>query len=83
MNQLIEKFLGELERKEARLLSWGVVDGFWEEDELEATAESFLEREEGWSQFSDAYDFIDELVQQSLLFRLPVGGETRYRTRFA
>ena len=83
MNNLIEKFLGELERNEARLLSWGVVDGFWEEDELESTAESFLEREQGWSQFSDTYDFIDELVQQGLLFRLPVGSETRYRTRFA
>ena len=43
----------------------------------------FLEREQGWSEFSDTYDFIDELVQQGLPFRLLVGSETRYRTRFA
>ena len=36
------EFLGQLEREETAILTWGLLDGFFAEDELEERAENFL-----------------------------------------
>ncbi|HEX8441715.1 protein DpdJ, partial [Archangium sp.] len=74
-------FLGELERAEAALLSWGIVDGFFAQDELLERASRFLKRSEPPA-FEDPQDLLDWLENERLLW--PVHGEEgRYRTRMA
>jgi hypothetical protein len=84
-DELIGDFLGELERSEARLLGWGLVDGFFTHEELRDRAESFLERTmDGWSIFFSATDFVTALEDRQLVFSWVVGGtEKRYRTHMA
>ena len=83
MEELISNFLGELERKEAQLLSWGVVDGHWEEAELEDHAEAYLDREDAWHVFGQPRDLVNALLEKGLLFRWDESGDYCYRTRFA
>jgi len=74
-------FLGELERAEATLLSWGIVDGFFSQDELQERASRFLERMDSHA-FEDPQGLLDWLENERLLW--PVHGEDgRYRTRMA
>jgi hypothetical protein len=74
-------FLSELERSEAALLSWGIVDGFFSHEELLERADRFLERTDA-SVFDDSQALIDWLERERLLW--PIHGEEgRYRTRMA
>lgn len=84
-DELFGDFLGELERTEAKLLGWGLVEGFFTHDELKNRAEDFLERaEDGWSVFSSATEIIDALEDRGLIFSWVFAGtEKRYRTRMA
>ena len=43
VNEHALEFLGALERAEEALLTWGVVDCFFSDEELEQRAEDFLE----------------------------------------
>jgi len=80
-DQLIQEFLDTLERKEVQLLSWGVVDGGFSEDELEELAEEFLTDKEA---DEDVWDFLDEMIEERrLLFELNLRGNRRFRTRMA
>ena len=83
MCPFISEFLGELERSEARLLNWGVVDGCWEKEELKDFAEAFLDRTDGWDAYSQPGDLIDALGDQGLLFHWEESGQDHYRTRCA
>ena len=78
------EFLGQLERSEAGVLSWGLIDGFFSETEIEQLADEYLAalaskgiesaHESGWS-------LIETLLDHKLLWKVP---ETqRYRTRMA
>jgi ATP-dependent helicase Lhr and Lhr-like helicase len=73
------KILDELQLQESRLLSWGMVDGSFTDDELIEVAERIVEVSDA---DVDPEDAIDWLEDQIFLFRLPepVG---RYRTRTA
>ena len=73
-------FLTELEEQEARLLSWGVVDGGFAQTELEDRVRAFLNRR---SAEETAGEFVQELLKRRLLFRPSVGSEPLYRTRMA
>jgi len=74
-------FLSELERSEAALLSWGIVDGFFSQDEVLEKASRFLERTDV-SGFNDPQGLLEWLESERLLW--PVHGEEgRYRTRMA
>jgi hypothetical protein len=78
------EFLGQLERAELAVLSWGIVDGFFSEEELEGRAERFLSnytRDGGAPAPDSAWDLVEELLDEHLLWRLPDSG--RYRTRMA
>jgi len=77
------EFLGEIERSEAALLSWGLVDGWLSEDELAGRAERFLDSHEAWGEHDDALAFIDAMTEQGLFFKWLEGGDYRYRTRMA
>lgn len=77
-------FLAQLERAEAGVLTWGLVDGFFSEVEIEQRADEYLARlvSSGTQTAYDAgWDLVEALLDQQLLWRVP---ETqRYRTRMA
>ena len=58
-------FLGQLERAEVALLSWGLVDGFFSRPELEDRAEQFLSARTDAAYASGA-DLIDSLIAEHL-----------------
>src|SRR3954468_15925110 len=78
------EFLGELERAEAGVLSWGLIDGFFSETEVEQLADEYLTtvtsagaesaHDSGWS-------LIETLLDERLLWKVP--DTQRYRTRMA
>jgi superfamily II DNA or RNA helicase len=80
--ELISDWLGEVEMSEARLLAWGMVDGVTTWQELIDRADAFLNRENGWAQFSAGEELVDEMERRCLLVNL---GEQNpeYRSRFA
>lgn len=80
-NRLLADFLGNVERAEASLLTWGMVDGFSTEQELVTRAEDFLAARNAWHLFSDGLAVLDAMVGRGLLFRWNAAGDTRYRTR--
>lgn len=82
MDKLITEFLGFLERIEARLLSWGLVDGFFPHAELVELAEAFLaERQDPDDVTAD--ELVRAATEQKLLFRWGQPHRRRYRTRMA
>ena len=69
-----------LERREAELLSWGIVDGGFTEDELYELVEDYLLQE---GALCTADEVIEELIDRRVLFRLRDGRDDIYRTRMA
>lgn len=80
MDCLIREFLDLLESKEEKLLSWGIVDGGFSENELEELAEEFLN---DCKANEDVWDFLEEMLERRLLFELNLNGRRLYRTRMA
>ena len=70
--------LGDLERAEARLLAWGVVDGAMSEDEILGLIEEARERH-GLAELAD--NILEELIERRLVFE--VDDIEGYRTRMA
>lgn len=79
-NTLIPIFLGLLEQAESRLLSWGMVDGSFSDDEVLDLADEFVERNAD-GEISDGEKLVELLEQRRLLFQFQQAGETRWRTR--
>ncbi|MFL6450920.1 MAG: protein DpdJ [Bryobacteraceae bacterium] len=78
------EFLGDLEKAELELLHWGVLDGAFEESEIEQRAGAFLARRQLQGQtpeFVDGWQLAEALLDARLLWRIP--GTHRYRTRMA
>lgn len=78
------EFLGRLERAECSLLSWGVVDGAFNEEELLQRAEEFLEsvrRAGGQEAFEEGWALVEYLLDRHLLWQ--VTQTDKYRTRMA
>jgi ATP-dependent helicase Lhr and Lhr-like helicase len=75
----IAEALSALERTEAELLSWGLVDGSFDETELLGLLNIELERL-GSSESPGAV--FDEMLERRLVVRVP-GDSQRYRTRIA
>jgi len=76
------EFLSELERREAELLSWGVVDGFFPDDELLDLIDAYLSEHDAEQDYDDADELLDVLREEALVYELP-GTEARYRSRMA
>jgi hypothetical protein len=83
LSPIIVDFLNELESHESRLLSWGIVDGSFDEEEIAGHAERYLNDQQIWDNFPDPMDLVDSLLDRRLLFAFIQGTRTRYRTRMA
>jgi hypothetical protein len=83
MSNLVVDFLGRIERQEAALLSWGLVDGALAENELSQLADDFLSENDDDNEFSSPYLLLEAMVSRGLLFRWDEGGSYRYRSRMA
>jgi hypothetical protein len=77
---LVVDILDLLERRESELLSWGIVDGGFTEDELYDLVDEYLLQE---GALCTADEVIDELLDRRVLFRLRSGRDEVYRTRMA
>ena len=78
--------LDEIERRETGLLVWGVVDGFFQREELIDLIDDELDKaaDEGATTFTSAEEVLVELVKQGLVFELPATDSVRcYRSRMA
>lgn len=84
--RIVSDFLGQLEMQEASLLSWGLVDGGFAEEELQDAARDFRERLTNENQqffddlFPDPGELVEFLEDSRLIFQ--VSG-TLFRTRMA
>jgi len=83
LNQIALEFLGRLEKEEATLLSWGLVDGSFSYPELEDKASAFLAEYGLYDKFESAAHFLELLLSQRLVFGFEESGESRFRTRMA
>jgi hypothetical protein len=84
VNEHAIDFLGSLERAEVALLGWGMVDGFFTEEELERRAEDFLDtrrRRDVDPGYTTGWELVEALRDDHLLWQLPADG--RCRTRMA
>jgi hypothetical protein len=77
------EFLGQLEQDEATLLSWGLVDGFWSEEELVAKADVLIGKREAWNLIPDGQALVGIMEQEHLVIRWDGPTGCRYRTRMA
>ena len=80
--KLLVDFLDDIEEVELRLLSWGVVDQGFTEDEIRERAATFLDARQAWSLFPTEDTLLDELIGLTWLFRTPPH-DARWRSRFA
>ena len=75
------EFLNLLERAEAKLLAWGLVDGSFSSDEIADRCERFLDEYDLWSVYEDEEQFQDSLKEAGLLYGFRDGMRQRFRTR--
>ena len=87
---LLVAALDEIEQREARLLTWGLVDGFLTHSEAAEIVDELLDAprlaEDGYERplgFVSAAEVIDALKARALLFDVGEGAEPRYRSRMA
>jgi len=76
------RVVDELQRRESRLLSWGMVDGWFTDEEIETIASAIAEKDAPEIEPDDVLNWL--LEDQHLLFRLPdqsPNDPARYRTR--
>jgi hypothetical protein len=78
------EFIGQLERSETGVLTWGLVDGFFSEEEVEQRADEYLasvQRRGTQTAYESGWSLVEALLDHQLLWKVP---ETqRYRTRMA
>jgi hypothetical protein len=82
---LLLAVLDEIEQREARLLTWGLVDGHISAIEIQGIIDTLLDDPEigvGVS-FYDACGVIAELIERALLFDIGEEPGDRYRSRMA
>ena len=87
---LLVAVLDEIERREARLLTWGLVDGFLTAGETSEIVDKLLDdprfAEAAYAaplSFMSAAEVLDALKQRALVFNLAEAGEPQYRSRMA
>ena len=76
-------FLGKLEESEASLLSWGLVDGFWSEDELFEKGDAFVSERDAFHTVPDGRALVSVMEEDHLVIRWEHPSGYRYRTRMA
>jgi len=79
-DKLIRDFLDSLEHQEIKLLTWGLVDIGFSENEIEELAEDFLNT---CGIDVEVNDFLEEIFDRKLLFEFNIRGHRLCRTRMA
>src|SRR5689334_16786698 len=79
---LLAHFLDSIEEAELRLLSWGVVDQGFSDEEIRQRAAEFLTAHNAWSDFPSEESLLESLSGLAWLFRTPPH-DARWRSRFA
>ena len=81
MNDIFLNCLEELEKRESLLLSWGITNFSFSEDEIDSIVENILNEK---SITDDPYDCVQEMCKKGLLFEFENENlESNYRTRMA
>jgi hypothetical protein len=86
IDQFLLGVLDQIEQAEARLLTWGIVDGFLEQRELGAMIEPLLDEalERGIDNFLLSQEVIDKLLERRWITVVELeDGSTGYRSRMA
>ncbi|MBW4589395.1 DEAD/DEAH box helicase [Aetokthonos hydrillicola Thurmond2011] len=78
-DSIIQEFLNILEGKEVKLLTWGIVDGGFTEEEIDEIAQEFVINNE----VDIDGDLINEMLERRLLFEFNLKGRRLFRTRMA
>lgn len=84
VNEHALDFLGSLERAETGVLTWGLIDGFFSEVEVEQRAEAFISALAAHGVapgYGSGWEMVEALLDDDLLWKLP--DTDRYRTRMA
>lgn len=83
--KLILAALDQIEQHEARLLTWGLVDGFLTSEEVGDIVDPLLDAPEfsESSTFVNSTEVVETLKERALLFDIGGGSEKRYRSRMA
>lgn len=84
LNEHSLDFLGTIESAEAALLTWGVVDSFFSEAEVEQRADDFLAALASRGidgGYASGWELVETLLDENLLWKLP--DTDRYRSRMA
>ena len=76
------EFLSVIERQEAGLLTWGMVDAAFKREELETLAEEFLDEHPGFGRYEPG-ELVDQLYDRNLLHRFNRSGVILLRSRMA
>lgn len=79
-NPLIQDFLNLLEEQERKLLTWGIVDGGFTEEELEDITSDFIDDND---RDIKTWDLINETLERRLLFNFNLRGRQLFRTRMS
>ena len=82
---LLLAVLDQVEQREARLLTWGLVDGHVSSSELHGLIDALLDDPETGAgvSFYDASGVIAALIERALLFDIGEEPDSRYRSRMA
>jgi hypothetical protein len=85
MTELLHEALDVIERRESRLLVWGLVDGRLSREELVAVLDPLLDKalEQGLEGVYDAQGVIESLQQRGFLFETDTRPYPGYRSRMA
>lgn len=85
-HSFLDQILDQIEDRETRLLSWGIVDAYFAEDELHELIDGRIEEAlaAGFEEFLSARQVVAELLQLQWITVVEVGGgESGYRSRMA
>lgn len=83
---LLTTTLDRIEEREAKLLTWGIVDGAFGHDEIRDLINPLIDEaiEGGFEDFVSAEEVIAELLERKLIAEVPMGGgSSGYRSRMA
>ena len=80
LDSLVQEFLNLLESQEAKLLTWGIVDGGFSHEEISDLAEQVIQTH---GAEVEPLELFDEMLERRLLFDLNLRGNRIYRTRMA
>ncbi len=82
LDDLVRELLTTIEFEEVRLLSWGVVDGAFSREDVEAFAVQVIDRAEAHDHYEPA-NLVDALEERGLVIELPWHGDRVLRSRMA